>query len=73
MEARLMGGLEMTYLVWWALEGSEMAVFAVACVRCPGCVCVDTHSLCFSMCVMCVPHSQAPCLQNENLGAWEQG
>ena len=31
----------MTYLGWWTLEGSEMAVFVVAYARCPGvCVCV---------------------------------
>ena len=35
----------MTYLVWWALEGSEMAAFVVACARCPGCVCGYTFIL----------------------------
>ena len=38
----------MTYLRWWTLEGSEMAVFVVAYARCPGvcvcvCVCVCIH------------------------------
>ena len=43
----------MTYLGWWTLEGSEMAVFVVAYARCPGvcvCVCVCV-GVCMCMCV----------------------
>ena len=44
----------MTYLRWWTLEGSEMAVFVVAYARCPGvCVCVCAYTFSMIVCNLC--------------------